>query len=86
MFSCGGHLSFTIDKEKKNLVKDHPRNIPGKSGLIWSKCDFCEENWNVNCLWTINVLMQNEDNSSYGIWTMWAKKYMYFSNIFFFTK
>ena len=44
MFSCGGHLSFTIDKEKKNLVKDHLRYIPGKSGLIWSKCDFCEEN------------------------------------------
>jgi hypothetical protein len=45
------HFEYPTETKNKNIVEDHPRNIPAKLGSNWpSGCG--EEAWNVKSLQT----------------------------------
>ena len=50
----GSHVEYPTGTKNRNLVEDHPRNIPAKLGCNWPS-GFGEEAWNVKRLQTTDT-------------------------------
>ena len=59
----GSHVEYPTGTKNRNVVEDHPRNIPAKFGSNWPS-GFGEEAWNLKSLQTTDAKW----------WFRWTKK------------
>ena len=73
----GSHVEYPTGTKNRNIVEDHPRNIPAKCGSNWHS-GFGEESWNVKSLLTTDDERQVMAIFPMDLWSRWTKKHSTF--------